>query len=162
MTLEAIYFIGQTVAAVALVISLIFVGIQIRQNTAQSKVQAAEASHWALVEWQASMTPELAAIAVKANTDPDSLSAEESFLVGTTVTRLMQSMQEAHAKWLEGSLVDNRWMVWDQYAEYTVSPGIVRIWQQRRSMFSDEFQSFYDEKIEKGARLDRQATTQSA
>lgn len=33
MTLEEIYYIGQTVAVVALVLSLIFVGVQIRQNT---------------------------------------------------------------------------------------------------------------------------------
>ena len=33
MTLEEIYYIGQTVAVVALVVSLVFVGVQIRQNT---------------------------------------------------------------------------------------------------------------------------------
>ena len=33
MTLEEIYYIGQTVAVVALLISILFVGYQIRQNT---------------------------------------------------------------------------------------------------------------------------------
>lgn len=36
MTLEAIYFIGQTITAAALVISLIFVGIQVRMSRIQS------------------------------------------------------------------------------------------------------------------------------
>jgi len=56
-------------------------------------------------------------------------------------------MQEAHAKWLEGSLVESRWRAWDQYASFSVSPPILRLWEQRRSMFSDTFQAYYDGKI---------------
>lgn len=37
MTLEAIYYIGQTIAVVAILASLIFVGMQVRQNTKQSE-----------------------------------------------------------------------------------------------------------------------------
>jgi len=40
MTLEAIYFISQVIAAVALVVSIIFVGVQIRQNTRTTKAAA--------------------------------------------------------------------------------------------------------------------------
>ena len=39
MNLEAIYYIGQTVAVVAIILSLIFVGVQIKQNTEQTRVQ---------------------------------------------------------------------------------------------------------------------------
>ena len=39
MTLETIYYIGQTVAVIALIASPIFVGIQIKQNTQQTRVQ---------------------------------------------------------------------------------------------------------------------------
>lgn len=37
MTLETIYYIGQTIAVVAILASLIFVGMQVRQNTKQSE-----------------------------------------------------------------------------------------------------------------------------
>ena len=36
MTLETIYYVGQTIAVVALIISLIFVGLQVRQNSQQT------------------------------------------------------------------------------------------------------------------------------
>ncbi len=39
MTLENIYYIGQTIAVVALVGSLLFVGFQIRQNTKHARAQ---------------------------------------------------------------------------------------------------------------------------
>jgi len=154
MTLEAIYFISQVIAAVALVVSLIFVGVQIRQNTAQAKrneeatkAAAAEAAHRALVDWQMSMTPERARIAMKANADFESLSNEEVFILGTSVTPLLLDMQEAHTKWLEGSLVESRWRAWDQYAGFSVSPAVLGFWEQRRPMFSDTFQAYYEDKI---------------
>lgn len=37
MSLESIYYIGQTIAVVAILASLIFVGMQVRQNTKQSE-----------------------------------------------------------------------------------------------------------------------------
>ena len=39
MTLEAIYYITQIIAVIAVVTSLIFVGLQVRQNTKQTRVQ---------------------------------------------------------------------------------------------------------------------------
>ena len=154
MTLEAIYFISQVIAAIALVVSLIFVGVQIQQNTSQGKrneeamkAAAAESAHRALIDWQMSMTPEMAAIAMKANADFASLNNEEVFLLGTKVTPLMLDMQEAHTKWLEGSLVESRWRAWDQYAGFSVSPAVLAYWDQRRAMFTDTFQAYYDGKI---------------
>jgi hypothetical protein len=44
MTLEAVYFISQVVAAVALIGSLLFVGVQVRQNTQQAQ-QANRIAH---------------------------------------------------------------------------------------------------------------------
>lgn len=37
MTLESIYYIGQTVAVIAIVISLVFVGLQVRQSKQQTE-----------------------------------------------------------------------------------------------------------------------------
>ena len=147
MSLETVYYIGQTVAVIAIILSLIFVGMQVRQNTAQAKADAAEAAHRALIELQRSFTAENSAIAVKANTDYESLSAAEVFFAGMIAMQLLLNMQEAHAKWLDGSLIESRWRVWDEYASFSVSPAILKTWEQRRSMFSDAFQEFYDGRI---------------
>lgn len=39
MTLESIYYIGQTIAAIALIASLIFVGFQVRQSAKHARAQ---------------------------------------------------------------------------------------------------------------------------
>ena len=51
MTLEAIYFISQIAAAVGIMASLIFVGLQVRQSTKQAKADAVQAVHDNLSAW---------------------------------------------------------------------------------------------------------------
>ena len=46
MSLETIYYIGQTVAVVAILVSLVFVGVQIRQSTRATRA----ASHHAITD----------------------------------------------------------------------------------------------------------------
>lgn len=43
LTLEHIYFIGQTVAAISIVVSLIYVGLQVKQNTIATESASAQA-----------------------------------------------------------------------------------------------------------------------
>jgi len=104
MTLEAIYYIGQTIAVLAIVISLIFVGVQIRQNTAQTKADAAEAAHRSFLDWYYNQTPEMAAVFVKANEDFESLSTEDRLVTFTIAMPMLMNLQEAHIKWIEGTL----------------------------------------------------------
>ena len=51
MTLETIYFISQVLAAVCVIASLIFVGVQVRQSTKQAKADAVQAVHDNLSVW---------------------------------------------------------------------------------------------------------------
>jgi len=149
MTLEAIYFISQIAAAVGVMASLIFVGLQIRHGTAQAKADAAEAAHRSFVDWYYSQTPEMAAVFVKANEDFEGLSAEDRFVTFTIAMPILMNLQEAHIKWVEGTLAEERWRFWDEFATIILVPPIVgKIWEARRMMFSDVFQRYFDSKIE--------------
>ena len=152
MTLENIYYITQIIAVVALMVSLVFVGVQIRQNTAQAKSDAAEAAHRSFLDWYYSQTPEMAAIFVRANENFENLSAEDRFVTFTITMPMLMNLQEAHIKWLEGSLADDRWRFWDEFALTIVVPPVIeKIWQARRAMFSDAFQAYFDSKLEQRA-----------
>lgn len=149
MSLETIYYIGQTIAVVAIVLSLIFVGVQVRQNTAQARADAAEAAHRSFLDWYYSQTPEMAAVFVRANEDFDGLSAEDRFLTFTLAMPMLMNLQEAHIKWVEGTLAEERWRFWDEFATIILVPPIVeKIWKVRRMMFSDAFQEYFDSKLE--------------
>lgn len=151
MSLEDFYFVSQIAAAVGIMLSLIFVGLQIRQNTAQSKADAAESAHRGLIEWlNGNVNADIAPLVIKSNTDFDSVTPEEYVVIAAGTTQLLLAMQEAHAKFLDGSLIESRWRVWDNYAQFSIVPSVVAIFKQRRSMFSDEFQAFFDSKIAEG------------
>jgi len=156
MTLEDFYFISQIGAAFALVISLIFVGIQIRQNTAQAKrseeatkAAATEAQFRSLMEWYYSQSPATSAILAKASLDYDGLNAEERFQFLTTFSPLIVNLQEAHTKREEGLLSEERWAIFDATAtRITLIPAIAQGWEELRYQFSADFQSYFDEKVQ--------------
>lgn len=152
MTLETIYYIGQTVAVIGILASLIFVGIQIRQNTEQSKAAAAEAAHRSFLDWYYSQTPETAAIFTKGEAGLEKLSRAERYQYFAIAMPLLMNIQEAQLKWTEGALVEDRWRFWDKFASgIVISPPIETVWLERRFMFSDAFQTYFDEMIKNKA-----------
>lgn len=155
MTLEAIYYISQIVAVLAVLASLIFVGIQIRQNTEQArrneeatKAAAAEAAHRSFLDWYHNQTPEMAAIVAKGQAGLEGLSAEDRYMYFAICMPALMNLQEAHTKWAEGSLAEDRWRFWDRFATILSVPASMKdVWQDRRFMFSDDFQAFFDQKL---------------
>ncbi|MEM6901301.1 MAG: hypothetical protein AAF583_16220 [Pseudomonadota bacterium] len=148
MAWETIYYIGQTIAVVAIVLSLIFVGVQIRQNTAQAKADATEATYRSFLDWYHNQTPETAEIFARSSNEFDTFDAKERFLFFSNAMPFLMNLQEAHAKWAAGALAEDRWRFWDKLASgIAISPGIEKLWAVRRFMFSDAFQNYFDEAI---------------
>lgn len=148
--LESIYYISQTIAVFAILASLVFVGIQVRQNTTQSKIAAAEAVHRSFAEWYFSQSnPETSKVIVKGLQDEVPLTAEERWNFSANMMTFLLSAQEAHTKWTEGTLTDDRWRVWDGIASFFFSaPGAVALWNVRGYVFSDPFQAYAQTKID--------------
>ncbi|MEO0419387.1 MAG: hypothetical protein AAF249_11010 [Pseudomonadota bacterium] len=147
MTLEDFYFISQIIAAIGIILSLIFVGLQIRQSTRQAKVDAADTAHRNFTDWYESITPEQVALNAQAMRDFSSLSGEEQQLVYAFGMRMLINFQEVHSKWSDGSFPDDRWEFWDAWISTIMSPLFDRVWEDRRYMFSTHFQSYIDAKL---------------
>ncbi len=147
MTLETIYYLSQIMAVVAIVASLVFVGIQIRLSTQQAKADAADTAHRAIQDWYQSATPEQVALNARAMRDFSSLSGEEQQLVYLFGMRMLMNLQEVHAKWSDGSFPDDRWQFWDAWASSIMSPLIKTIWADRGYLFSARFRDYFDRKV---------------
>jgi len=147
MTLETIYYIGQTIAVLAILASLVFVGVQIKQNTAQAKADAADKAHQTFNNWYENVTPDTSDLVFRAVQDADSLSPAEKFRVIAYLTPMIVNLQEVHSKWRDGSFPEDRWQFWDRWISYSISPLLARYWEDRRLMFSERFREYMDEKI---------------
>lgn len=154
MTLQAIYFISQVVAAIALIGSLIFVGVQVRQNTAQGKRQeaasraaAAEAVHDNFAKWYMSTAehPHLAEVGAKGLRDFDELSDIEAMQFITSLMAVMSYTQSAFYKWRDGDLSDELWQSWEASSlSYFTTPGGRRVWEIRRYVFTEPFVEYVE------------------
>lgn len=136
MTLEEINFIAQTIAAFAVVGSLIYLAIQTRHNTRVMRATAAwDAQHsFVAVNDLISDGGPLSEISYRAITDPDSLSAYEKYLVHRFMRSLFQRMEAQYALYCHGILDEELWQLRKGYAQaLMVNPLVAEIWQIERS-----------------------------
>jgi hypothetical protein len=147
MSLEDIYFIASIFAAFSVVVSLIFVGLQVRQSTAATRAAAAQAVHNNFAGWYVSIQnqPELLAITLKALRDYGALDDVEKAQAIAVFMSFSSYQQDAFYKWKDGSLSSELWRGWELVSmNVFTTPGGNEFWAERGYMFSQSFQNYID------------------
>jgi len=106
MTLESLYFLAQIIAALAIVGSLIFVGLQIRANTKEQRFQRAHERAQRVAPAFSDMVnnPELRAVMLKARAGaktPD-FTPDELFMLNNQFRRIIESHLITYREMNEG------------------------------------------------------------
>jgi len=147
MTLEDFYFISQIAAALGIMASLIFVGLQVRQSTRQAKADAAQAVHDNFANWYLSFAenPHLADIGAKGLGGLDKLTPEETMLMVTNLLAVISYTQSAFYKWREGDLDDELWKSWERSSlSYLDTKGGKEVWEIRKYAFTPAFVEYVE------------------
>src|SRR5882724_10463210 len=115
MNLNDLANLGQIIGAVAVVVSLICVALQIRQNTNAVRSAAAQVVHEHFASWYHLLAndAELAQIAVNGLRDYFSLSETEKARFIATFMAFLSYSQNAFLKWREKMLEPPLWMGWE-------------------------------------------------
>ncbi len=110
-SLSKMHQAGELVAAIAVVISLIFVGLQIRDNTIASEAATYQASVAYDVEilLNAGVSPETARVFYTSRDDPDSLNEDELLQGQTLLTATLRHMENLYVQYEAGMLSDEAW-----------------------------------------------------
>jgi len=153
MTLESIYYIGQTIAVIALIASLIFVGLQMRQQNKQDRLEAVRQLGVLFKIWsQITMDDrERAEIFI------DGLTQGLDNLDDVSKGRFSASLQLILRHWEivfyyhnEGHLRDELWISNENaMAPMTIGKGFRQYWSIRRDWYSPQFSDYLDRVIEK-------------
>ena len=142
MSLNDLANIGQVIGAVAVVISLIYVAMQIRQNTAAVRAATAQSVHEHFANWyqQFATDASLAEVAVKGLKDYASLSETEKARFVSIFMAFLSYGQNAFLKWRQGLLSPSLWIGWEQVLMNLLgAPGGKGLWKERAYLFGEEF-----------------------
>jgi hypothetical protein len=143
MTLEQVFFASQSVAAAGVMASLIFVGLEVRNNSKAVRSGTAQRVHENYADWYLTLcsNPSALAVAVKGLSDLGALSADEKPTFICVFTAYVSHAQNAFHQWRDGHLSVELWSCWKALL-YTIvhTPGGADYWGERAYIFSREFQ----------------------
>ncbi len=146
--LQKISIVTEVVGAVAIVISLIFVGIQFTENTKATKSATAASTVATISSWYTEMGNNQQSSSMFYNfmANPDSLTSEERFQVIISLHGLFLTFQNSFYLSQQGTL--------DSHIEESITkaavgvkdqPGFRLFWKLRRELFFPEFQKHIDD-----------------
>ena len=141
MNWDAVGAIGEIVGAGAVVISLVYLAIQIRAQNKEAQVAAMHEISVGYRDSLATFADEgMANIFEKAYDGVDDLSISESVRLIAGLQRVFRVWEEAFIQYEAGRL-DPR--IWDsmvrQYASYLSMPPFLHVWEMRKEYFDHQF-----------------------
>ena len=138
MSLENIYYIGQTVAVLAILGSLAYVAFQTRQSIKVARAKAVwDAQHsYAEINEVMAMGGALSELSYKVYNDPSNLSAYEKYRVHRFMRGVFQRVEAQYVLFANGILDEEVWQLRRRYIHGLLSiPTIVDIWQAEKVNF---------------------------
>jgi len=154
--------IAEVLGLVSIVASLVFVGLEVRQNSVATRASAnaTVADAFRELNLVLASSPELAHAMVVSFDDPGKLSAEERVLVLGIWRALFHTWSNGHRQWvnetLDEALYESIVSEISQYVRHKDASGedldrrslaMRWAWGSERFLFNDEFQQFVDELI---------------
>ena len=146
-SLDKIHQVGELSAATAVVLSLLFVGYEVRQNN-ERQVQATTqtlVSDFSATLQSVSETPGLACVYVRGIRNYSQLSASEQVMFNSFLVRLNRIFEDMYYLRQEGSIDPRIWEGIENSMRASLQlPGWQEWFQRRRDWYSTEYQEYLE------------------
>ena len=147
MNWEAIGAIGEIIGAIAVIVTIAYLAIQIRQNTLALRSTATNEINEQLanVYFDASRDPEVASVFVRGAYDPSKLDQVELARYFSMLQGIMFIFQNVLLQ-TRAKLIDQEILYsWGQViGALTTTPGFERFWEERKFILSPEVQRYVE------------------
>ena len=147
MTLEDLANLGELVGGIAVVLSLLYLAFQIRQNTRQIRGSMYDSIVSSLADFDRPIAEdaELARIFEEAVDDWQTTDAIERARVMHLLSTLFKQFENIHYQFRQGALEPELWAGWRRLMlSYYARPGIRTWWGMRRGFYSTPFRDFLE------------------
>lgn len=137
--------ISQAIGSIAVVVTVLYLAIQVHQSTRIAKLAAQDAAATALREVTKPFAEnaELARIWRLGLENLNALSPEEQTRFFHSTYQFLKAFETIHFHHVYGLMDEQIWQGWcGLLSHYIVSPGVERYWQVRHDLFSTRFQQF--------------------
>ncbi|MFT4769300.1 MAG: hypothetical protein ACI8RN_002444 [Glaciecola sp.] len=148
MKLQDIASLAEIVGGVAVIVSLVFVGVQVNDNTAAIRSAAASDATTTMQSWYIQMGGNRQASDTWFNAmiSPEPLPPRDEFQFMMSMHVAILGMQNSYLLTKEGTLdAEFREAVTTAIVGVKQLPGMDRYWRQRRAFFHAEFAEYVDE-----------------
>lgn len=147
MTLDQLASIGEIVSGIAVIISLIYLAIQIRTNTEAERsatYQSIVSDFGALNNTMAS-TPELSHLFVEGMENYLQLTPDQKARISQIFFQCFRYFENMFYQHRKGYLDEEVWIGWKRLMlTYYSRPGFQTWWSHRREVFSEPFAKFLE------------------
>lgn len=153
MTLEQVYFIAEIIAAVAVVLSLLYLGLQIKTSRIQSQTDSIDlitrqrGDHIKIL----AESGELSTILAKGFAAKRKLHPNERLRFSSYIYYVFVNYELAFRKWKSKEIDDTLWTAIDEGMHWWLtSPGVRKWWKNLMiGGFTEEFSRYINEMIER-------------
>ena len=151
---EMLAALGQLAAAVVGIPSLIYLAVQIREQTKERRQAAVNelTVQWGDLTKTLHDNPEFAAIFLRGLQSFDSLDAVSKLRFSAFFNRFFKNFQSMYFSHRDGILSDQLWGEIDRtMSDFIAYPGLQQWWKTRRHWHSEEFAGVIDDIVARGA-----------
>jgi hypothetical protein len=147
MELKKYALIAEIIGGLAVVVGLIFVGLELRQNTIAQRVTATQTL---VVDYENAIDiigrdADTACIYVRGINGLENLNGIERYRFFILWFHILRAGEQLHYYSLEGMVDQRIWRGFQrQLDEVLRLPGVQQYWKIRKDWYSDEFQAFVD------------------
>jgi hypothetical protein len=141
MNWDAIGAVGEIIGALAVVFSIVYLAIQIRQNakSLQSTVEQSISNQFSSITANASMS-NIPGLLIRASKDPSELTDEEIGQVTMYTSALLRTFEHAHYQYRLGNLSRETWDAFEPSMVAVMSSDLNRrYWYLRADTFQTDF-----------------------
>ena len=150
MNLEHIYYVGEIIGVVVIILSLIYVGQQVRQNTQAIQVSSTQSftDTWITFTSNLSQSPHLADILHRGLSEGSSLKGAEIVQFYAFLGQAFAAYQSFYFQWKRGVLDNGLWSSYRHaISDVLTNPGAAKWWQFRHHWYVQEFQDHVEKAV---------------
>jgi hypothetical protein len=147
---EALSAIGEIVGAVAVLVTLVYLAVQIRQNTAALRSAATQGAHDQVADLyrMLSTDSDLAMIFVRGCRSPDQLSDTETAKYFSLLMQVLFYVQNWHSQTRDGLMDNDLLHSWAKVlTDISKTPGFQRFWEQRQHIYSAALRRYVEDEV---------------